>query len=33
MSEQVGKRTWVFPDGEMPQPGEFPVKGTSPLLS
>lgn len=32
MSEQVGKRTWVFPDGEMPQPGEFPVKGHESII-
>ena len=32
MSEQVGKRTWVFPDGEMPQPGEFPVKAHESII-
>ena len=32
MSEQVGKKTWVFPDGEMPLPGKFPVKGHESII-
>ena len=32
MSEQVGKKIWVFPDGEMPLPGKFPVKGHESII-
>lgn len=28
MSENsIGKKVWVFPDGELPPPGEFELKG------
>ena len=30
--KSVGKRLWVFPDGELPPPGEFPIKGHESLI-
>jgi len=27
MSFATGRKTWVFPDGELPPPGDYPAKG------
>lgn len=27
MYQAIGKKTWVFPDGELPAPGDYPAKG------
>lgn len=27
MSESIGKKVWVFPDGELPPPGDSALKG------
>ncbi len=27
MARAIGSRVWVFPDGELPPPGDYPAKG------
>lgn len=27
MNNATGKRKWIFPDGELPAPGDYPAKG------
>lgn len=27
MSDMTGSKIWVFPDGELPPPGDYPAKG------
>ena len=27
MAEATGKKVWVFPDGELPEPGDYEAKG------
>jgi hypothetical protein len=27
MQDRFGKKLWIFPDGEMPPPGDYPLKG------
>ncbi|MDC7245928.1 MAG: sensory rhodopsin transducer [Sphaerochaetaceae bacterium] len=28
----IGKNLWVFPDGELPPPGDYPIKGHESLI-
>ena len=32
MAMAIGSRIWVFPDGELPPPGDFPAKGHESII-
>lgn len=32
MQKSYGKKTWVFPDGELPPAGDFPLKGHESII-
>lgn len=32
MNDQIGNRVWVFPDGELPKPGNYPAKAHESII-
>lgn len=32
LTEAIGSKVWIFPDGELPPPGDFPAKGHESII-